>query len=114
MKMVDGKNLLSGRRSGEVHSGPQASWVTMMMMMMMMMMMARARFRSFGGLADGQLVAGPWDDLSPHLHQLLKLFAESRVTTIKRAQGYEVDRGDRVSFARGRPLWMIICKRPVL
>ena len=90
MKMVDGKNLLSGRRSGEVHSGPQASWVTMMMMMMMMMMMARARFRSFGGLADGQLVAGPWDDLSPHLHQLLELFAESRAATIERSRGMKL------------------------
>ena len=38
-----------------------------------------ARFRSFGGLCQGQLVAGPWGDLSPHLHQLLRLFAESRV-----------------------------------
>ena len=63
-------------------------------------------------MSEGQLVAGPWGDLSPHLHQLLKLFAESRVATIKRAQGYEADGGDRASFARGRPLWMIICKRP--
>ena len=33
-----------------------------------------ARFRNYGGLSEGQLVAGPWGDLSPHLHQLLKLF----------------------------------------
>ena len=48
-----------------------------------------ARFRSYGGLCQGQLVAGPWGDLSPHLHQLLRLFAESRVAAMGRAQGWE-------------------------
>ena len=48
-----------------------------------------ARFRNYGGLSEGQLVAGPWGDLSPHLHQLLKLFAESRVAAMGRAQGQE-------------------------
>ena len=48
-----------------------------------------ARFRNLGGLSEGQLVAGPWGDLSPHLHQLLKLFAESRVAALERAQGHE-------------------------
>ena len=51
------------------------------------------RFRNFGGLSEGQLVAGPWGDLSPHLHQLLKLFAESRVAAIERAQGHEAGPG---------------------
>ena len=44
--------------------------------------------RSFGGLCQGQLVAGPWGDLSPHLHQLLRLFAESRVAAMGRAQHF--------------------------
>ena len=47
------------------------------------------RFRNYGGLSEGQLVAGPWGDISPHLHQLLKLFAESRVAAMGRAQGQE-------------------------
>ena len=34
-------------------------------------------------------MAGPWGDISPHLHQLLKLFAESRVAAMGRAQGQE-------------------------
>ena len=34
-------------------------------------------------------MAGPWGDLSPHLHQLLRLFAESRVAAMGRAQGWE-------------------------
>ena len=53
-----------------------------------------ARFRSFGGLCQGQLVAGPWGDLSPHFHQLLKIFAESRVAAMGRAQGREASKGE--------------------
>ena len=52
-----------------------------------------ARFRGYGALSEGQLVAGPWGDLSPHLHQLLKLFAESRVAAMGRAQGREAGDG---------------------
>ena len=48
-----------------------------------------ARFRSLGGLEDGKLVAGPWGELSPHLHLLLKVFGESRVAAMGRAQGWE-------------------------
>ena len=48
-----------------------------------------ARFRSYGSLREGQLVAGPWGDLSPHLHQLLSIFAVARVEAMGRAQGYE-------------------------
>ena len=48
-----------------------------------------SRFRSYGGLCEGKLVAGPWGDLSPHLHQLLKLFAVTRVEAMCRAQGWE-------------------------
>ena len=44
-------------------------------------------------VVEGQLVAGPWGDLPPHLHQLLKLFAESRVATIERAPRYEAALG---------------------
>jgi hypothetical protein len=51
------------------------------------------RFRGFGALTEGQLVAGPWGDLSPHLHQLLKTFAESRVAATARAQGWEAGPG---------------------
>ena len=40
-----------------------------------------------GGLEDGQLVAGPWGDLSLHLHKLLLRFVESRVAAMSRAQG---------------------------
>ena len=48
-----------------------------------------ARFRDLGGLDEGQLVAGPWGDLSPHFHKLLRAFAESRVAAMSRAQGWE-------------------------
>jgi hypothetical protein len=51
------------------------------------------RFRGFGALCEGQLVAGPWGDLSPHLHQLLRTCAESRVAATSRAQGWEVGPG---------------------
>jgi hypothetical protein len=51
------------------------------------------RFRGFGALTEGQLVAGPWGDLSPHLHQLLRIFAESRVAATSRAQGWEAGPG---------------------
>ena len=52
-----------------------------------------ARFRGLGGLEHGQLVAGPWGDLSPHLHQLLLTFAEARVAAMSRAQGWEAGPG---------------------
>ena len=48
-----------------------------------------ARFRSIGGLGQGRLVAGPWGDLSADLHQLLRLFAESRCAAMGRAKGWE-------------------------
>ena len=35
-------------------------------------------------------MAGPWGELSPHFHQLLKLFAESRVAAMSSSQGWEV------------------------
>ena len=47
------------------------------------------RFRALGGLSQGQLVAGPWGDLSPHFHSLLKLFSEQRVAAQVRATGME-------------------------
>ena len=52
-----------------------------------------ARFRGLGGLEEGQLVAGPWGDVSPDLHQLLKTFAESRAAALSRSQGWEVGPG---------------------
>ena len=52
-----------------------------------------ARFRDLGGLEDGQLVAGPWGDLSPDLHKLLLVFAESQVAAMSRAQGWEAGPG---------------------
>ena len=51
------------------------------------------RFRDLGGLEDGELVAGPWGDLSPDLHKLLLVFAESRVAAMSRAQGWEAGPG---------------------
>ena len=51
------------------------------------------RFRSLGSLEGGQLVAGPWGDLSPDLHKLLLIFAESRVAAMSRAQGWEAGPG---------------------
>ena len=51
------------------------------------------RFRDLGGLEGGQLVAGPWGDLSPDLHKLLLVFAESRVAAMSRAQGWEAGPG---------------------
>ena len=52
-----------------------------------------ARFRGLGGLEVGQLVVGPWGDLSPQLHQLLLIFAESRMAALSRAQGWEASDG---------------------
>ena len=52
-----------------------------------------ARFRGLGGLEEGQLVVGPWGDLSPQLHQLLLIFAESRMAALSRAQGWEASDG---------------------
>ena len=52
-----------------------------------------ARFRDIGGLEEGQLVAGPLGDLSPHFHKLLLAFAESRVETMSRAQEWEAGEG---------------------
>ena len=52
-----------------------------------------ARFRDLGGLEEGQLVAGPWGDLSPHFHKLLLAFTESRVVAMSRAQGWEAGDG---------------------
>ena len=46
-----------------------------------------SRFRGYGSLSQGQLVAGPWGDLSPHFHCLLKLCAEQRVSALGRATG---------------------------
>ena len=46
-----------------------------------------ARFRGYGSLSQGKLVAGPWGDLSPNFHCLLKLFAEQRVAALGRATG---------------------------
>ena len=51
------------------------------------------RFRDLGGLEDGELVAGPWGDLSPDLHKLLLVFEESRVAAMSRAQGWEAGPG---------------------
>jgi hypothetical protein len=53
-----------------------------------------ARFRGLGALTEGQLVAGPWGDLSPHLHQLLRTFAESRVAATGLARGWEAGPGE--------------------
>ena len=33
-------------------------------------------------------MAGPWGDISPHMHKLLLAFAESRVAAMSRAQGW--------------------------
>ena len=50
-----------------------------------------ARLRAMGGLEQGQLVAGPWGDLSSDLHLLLRLFAEQRCAAMGRARGWEGD-----------------------
>ena len=39
------------------------------------------------------LVAGPWGDISPHFHQLILSFAESRVAALSRSQGWEAGPG---------------------
>ena len=46
-----------------------------------------ARFRGYGSLSQGQLVAGPWGEVSPHFHCLIKLCAEQRVVALGRATG---------------------------
>ena len=51
------------------------------------------RLRGYDTLCEGQLVAGPWGDLSPHLHALLKLCAELRVEKMSQAQGWEAGPG---------------------
>ena len=52
------------------------------------------RFRGYGGLCQGQLEAGQWGDLSPHLHSLLRTFAEARVLSLSRARGWEMGSGE--------------------
>ena len=52
-----------------------------------------SRFRGLGALEEGELVAGPWGDISPHLHKLMLAFAESRVAAMSRAQGWEAGPG---------------------
>ena len=39
------------------------------------------------GLSHGKLVAGPWGDLSPYFHSLLKLYAEQKVAVLGRSTG---------------------------
>ena len=69
-----------------------------------------ARFRGCGGLSQGQLVVGPWRDLSPHFHVLLKVFAEKRVAAKGRVSG--VEKGPDQVFVRrglareGEPMWL--------
>ena len=50
-----------------------------------------SRFRALGGLEQGKLVAGPWGDLSPDFHNLLRKFAEARCAAMARAAGWEGD-----------------------
>ena len=50
-----------------------------------------SRFRALGGLEQGKLVAGPWGDLSPDFHNLLRKFAEARCAAMARASGWEGD-----------------------
>ena len=50
-----------------------------------------SRFRSLGGLDEGNLVAGPWGDLSSDLHNLLRCFAEARCARISRARAWVGD-----------------------
>ena len=52
------------------------------------------RFRCYGSLCQGKLVAGAWGDLSSDLHSLLCKFAESRVKAAARARGWEEEPGD--------------------
>ena len=51
------------------------------------------RFRGFGGLCQGKLVAGPWGCLSPDFHALHKYLAEARCAAISRARGWEAGPG---------------------
>ena len=51
------------------------------------------RLRGFGTLCEGQLVAGPWEDLPPQLNFPLKLCAEQRVAGNSRAEGQEAGSG---------------------
>ena len=53
-----------------------------------------ARYRGLGGLCQGKLVAGPWGDVSSDLHDLLKIFGESRVQAIGRRRGREGGEGE--------------------
>ena len=52
-----------------------------------------SRLWGYGTLCEGQLVAGPWGDLSPHLHSLFKLCEELRVAKMSQAQGWEAGPG---------------------
>ena len=51
------------------------------------------RFRGYGGLCQGKLVAGPWGCLSKDFHALLKILAEARCTAIARSRGWEAGPG---------------------
>ena len=48
-----------------------------------------SRFRNLGGLDEGKLVAGTWGDMSSDLHQLLRIFAETRCAMMGRAAGWK-------------------------
>ena len=48
----------------------------------------------FRGFEFSKLVVGPWGDASEDLHQLLKLFAESRVENSARGMGYVSGEGE--------------------
>ena len=61
-----------------------------------------ARLRAIGGLEQGQLVAGPWGDLSSDLHLLLWLFAEQRCAAMGRARGWEGDPDVLLAKSDGR------------
>ena len=52
-----------------------------------------SRFRDYGALCEGRLVAGPWGDLSSLICLLLKHFCKSKVGGIERSQGWEAGWG---------------------
>ena len=51
------------------------------------------RFRGYGGLCQGKLVAGPWGCLSKDFHALIKILAEARCAAIARSRGWEAGPG---------------------
>ena len=69
------------------------------------------RFRGYGVLCQGKLVAGPWGCLSKDFHALIKILAEARCAAIARSRGWEAGPGllGKVNGELRRALSVQVC-----